>query len=407
MLTNDIVEVDVILNNKNLPTIKILHDPIITLKQYQNNKDIINLLKISEIKENLKFYKKKMLNNIIKKLSKVRIHSRPCYTTNDRYDLKSMKSAMRSVHDLGLVGNKKILKTRLIQYFEQELCSTMIQKQIRKHFVKLTFYLIGPALKNKENCLNDVDFYSMEPLNNIPYDNFFSYKDEHDFMYGFELSSLINYIKINKKREITNPYNRGSMTHIIPKIKQLKRLHKIINKQEKSEESYRNIQVLTDNNIRNRTLSIGHSFNHSEMLENIRQTRLKTPEERTKQLFLEIDHLGNYTNFQWFMNLDRRSYLRYFRILKDIWTYRAQIPGHIKIKICPLWDPFQVLSSNDLLDLNTEQLKCRCLSVMEDMVYTGIEREYKELGALHVLSVLTVVNGEARENMPWLYESLL
>ena len=49
MLTNDIVEVDVVLNNKNLPTIKILHDPIITLKQYQNNKDIINLLKISEI----------------------------------------------------------------------------------------------------------------------------------------------------------------------------------------------------------------------------------------------------------------------------------------------------------------------------------------------------------------------
>ena len=41
------------------------------------------------------------------------------------------------------------------------------------------------------------------------------------------------------------------------------------------------------------------------------------------------------------------------------------------------------------------------------MVYTGIEREYKELGALHVLSVLTVVNCEARENMPWLYESLL
>ena len=33
MLTNDIVEIDVVLNNKNLPTIKILHDPIITLKQ--------------------------------------------------------------------------------------------------------------------------------------------------------------------------------------------------------------------------------------------------------------------------------------------------------------------------------------------------------------------------------------
>ena len=110
--------------------------------------------------------------------------------------------------------------------------STLLQKHTRRFFVKLAFHLIGPALKNKKDCLNDHDFYSMEPLTNIPYDNFFSYKDSKDFIYGFELSSLINYIKINKKREITNPYNRGSMKHIIPKIKQLKRLHKIINKQE-------------------------------------------------------------------------------------------------------------------------------------------------------------------------------
>ena len=55
MLTNDIVEIDVVLNNKNLPTIKILHDPIITLKQYKDNKNIVNTLKISEIKENLKY----------------------------------------------------------------------------------------------------------------------------------------------------------------------------------------------------------------------------------------------------------------------------------------------------------------------------------------------------------------
>ena len=66
-----------------------------------------------------------------------------------------------------------------------------------------------------------------------------------------------------------------------------------------------------------------------------------------------------------------------------------------------------MLSTNDLLELNTQQLKCRCLSVMEDMVYTGVENEYRTLGAFHVLSVLTVINGNARQNMPWLYESLL
>ena len=41
------------------------------------------------------------------------------------------------------------------------------------------------------------------------------------------------------------------------------------------------------------------------------------------------------------------------------------------------------------------------------MVYTGVDVEYKTLGALHVLSVLTIVNYSAREAMPWLYESLI
>jgi hypothetical protein len=41
------------------------------------------------------------------------------------------------------------------------------------------------------------------------------------------------------------------------------------------------------------------------------------------------------------------------------------------------------------------------------MVYTGIDVEYQKLGALHVLSVLTIVSMDARRNMMWLYESLV
>ena len=143
------------------------------------------------------------------------------------------------------------------------------------------------------------------------------------------------------------------------------------------------------------------------MLEFVRATRAKSISERTQALFMEIDQLGNYSDCSWFDNLERRDYLRYFRILKDIWCYRAQIPINVKIKICPLWDPFIMLSTDDLIDLTTEQLKSRCLCVMEDMVYTGVDVEFKTLGAFHVLSVLTVVSRDARLNMPWLYESLM
>ena len=44
---------------------------------------------------------------------------------------------------------------------------------------------------------------------------------------------------------------------------------------------------------------------------------------------------------------------------------------------------------------------------METMVYTGIDVEYQKIGALHMLSALTIVSPNARQNMMWLYESLL
>ena len=143
------------------------------------------------------------------------------------------------------------------------------------------------------------------------------------------------------------------------------------------------------------------------MINFIRITRSNSLQERSRQLFMEIDNLGNYSDHEWFTVLDRRGYLRYFRILRDIWTYRARIPSNIKFKICPLWDPFFILTDvNNINDLTIEQLQSSCLSVMEDMVYTGVESEFKTLGSMHVLSVLTIVNIGARQALPWLYESL-
>lgn len=411
MLSNDIVEIDVVLNN-NIPIVKEIKSKILFLRDYNSWKSpdgsvkncTLSSLKISELKETLKFYRKKMQEHIAKICFKQRCTAK---------DKKLKMRYMKLFHDFGLTGNKTILMNRLQHYFNQENLAIVIQKYTRKFFVKKAFQIIGPALKDRTICVNDNDFYSFEKLENIPFYNFFSYEDKHNFIYGFELSSLIDYMRQKRNKRITNPYNRDEMDNEIPKIKQLYRLIHIINKKPIYKDKIMRIQnapnahILTERNIRSRTLSIGQQYDHTEMIEKIRTLRSKSPDERTRLLFLEIDQLGNYSDYRWFINLDRRSYLRYFRILKDIWTYRAQIPTQIKIKICPLWDPFIMLSTNDLLELNTQQLKCRCLSVMEDMVYTGVENEYRTLGAFHVLSVLTVINGNARQNMPWLYESLL
>ena len=47
-----------------------------------------------------------------------------------------------------------------------------------------------------------------------------------------------------------------------------------------------------------------------------------------------------------------------------------------------------------------------CITVIEYIVYCGIDDEYKKIGALHVLTGLTGVSLGARTSLPWLYESL-
>jgi hypothetical protein len=41
------------------------------------------------------------------------------------------------------------------------------------------------------------------------------------------------------------------------------------------------------------------------------------------------------------------------------------------------------------------------------MVFTGIDTEYRKIGALHILSALTVVSSNARNAIPWLYDTII
>lgn len=409
MLENELIEVDMVLypntENPNIieNKIKPQNQPIVTTNEYLLNPTTIDSLKLPQIKQHLKYYKTSFIV--------------PTYYKS--YEKREAKNAIKSVHDFTLMGTKKVLYEKLKHFFEQQRLAIIIQKTARRYLTKVVLDLMGPAKFNRTMCVNESDFYTMEPLINIPFENFFSYKDSEDFIYGFELSSLIQYIKIKEKggelrRRIKNPYNRSPMRHEIQKIYRLKHLMGIITGTVTKRELPTRIQSRprsssNHNDLRSRTLSIGidSNYNHSQMLETIREIRSKTNEQRTRELFIVIDQLGNYSNYNWFLNLDRGCYLRYYRILKDIWTYRAQIPTYTKIKICPLWDPFGMFSNVNISELTTEQLMSRCLCVMEDMVYTGVEQQYRTIGSIHVLSVLTVINREARSNMPWLYESLI
>jgi hypothetical protein len=220
----------------------------------------------------------------------------------------------------------------------------------------------------------------MEPLEEIDFKQFISYKDEDGFIYGFDITSLFNLFSKNGNIN-NNPYNRNKIPDTILKnIKTLLRLSKILK-----------ITIVLD--LEDETPSISEE---------------KVVELRALSLFQNIDSLGNYSNCNWFLSLNRNQIIRFVRELADIWSYRAQLSVETKRAICPPnGDPFRNLNMSVIhISQNFNIVKKVVLEVLEKLVNTGIDKDSKSLGAYYVLGALTLVNQDAATSLPWLFQSL-
>ena len=338
-----------------------------------------------------------------------------------QYKIPELKEIARK-HKLYVTGTKPVLIQRIRSCFNYSIKVVKIQKLFRGFMVRFFLKNRGPAANNRKICVNETDGYTLEPLDEISFKNFFSYRDAKDFVYGFDLCSLITVFKT--KGKIINPYTRERLeTNILNIILSLHRIS-IILFSEKIE------NIVINNNTANRMVTpripenniviqnrytplqrnmIAFNAELRELTMKMQEIRARPINQRIQDLFIEIDLLGNYTQSSGFTALERRDYVRFFRTLLDVWNYRAQLTPEAKRNICQLHDPFLNVRINtyNYLEVPEVELMTACVTVMENMIYTGVDAEYKQIGALLSLSVLTVVSIPARNNMFWLYESLI
>jgi len=300
--------------------------------------------------------------------------------SNYNYNLSQLKMIAKT-YKLKITGNKHQLISRVFSYLYFSSFIIKIQKIFRGLIARKYKNLHGPATFNRKLCTNKVDFITMEPVEEINFHQFLSYKDNDNFIYGFDIISLHNlFLKSKDIESVFNPYNRNlipeSVIKIIKSIIRLSRILKI----------HINLHYEDD------TTSLS--------LE-------KTVELRTLSLFQNIDALGNYSNPQWFLSLNRNELLKFIRELCDIWNYRSQITNETKRNICPTHgDPFRNLNMAYVhTEANIFNVKKVILEVMEKFVNSGIDKDSKTLGAYYVLGSLTLVNSEAATSLPWLFQS--
>jgi hypothetical protein len=277
-------------------------------------------------------------------------------------------------------GNKQQLFIRIYCFLKLSKGAIKIQKLGRGYLQRKYNRLHGPAFMKRDICTNDSDFLTGDLIKDIQFQQFFSFSDVDNFVYGFDMISLYNLFSKSTPARPKNPYNRNEIPpFVLMNIRSLIRLSRIL-------------KIHLDLVIQDDTLDLPDE---------------KAIELRALSLFQNIDALGNYSSPEWFLSLNRHQTIKMLRELLDIWDYRAQITNDAKRAICP---PHGLLTTNQNLhtifnEQNIWKLRKYMLDIMERLVNSGVDQDSKTLGAYYVLGSLTIVNQNAATALPWLFQS--
>lgn len=298
--------------------------------------------------------------------------------SKNKYSLPQLKAICKH-YKLKVTGTKPVLFDRIFDYLWGSFHAIKIQKVARGYLQRLLVSYQGPAFFKRNICVNETDFVTMEPLHEIAYDEFVSYEEKEQVIYGFGLVSLYNMMMEDKKqnKKIVNPYNRAFFPDDF--LKRCKRVLQI-NKAMK-----RPLNLVIDN-------------------EETHQTLQQQIEMRALNLFQLINSYGHYSDSRWLLNLERNLIQRFVLELMELWNYRSNMSTATKRQICPPdGNPFRNIHIMQTTDMS--ELRRQALDVVERMVNSAQNVENKNLGAFYVLGSLTLVSPDAATAMPWLRES--
>lgn len=283
-------------------------------------------------------------------------------------------------------SKKKILETQLFSFYKSisEKDNTKdiikinkIKNYWKKYLNNKRLSIYGPGFLSKSSCINQEDCFTMEDINDIPDKFFFSIKDKKNCIFFFDVRT---FNKLMSKKKI-NPYTREPIDDIsILKFNKRK-------------------EYMKQNNI---------DIIFPEELEYIKNL---SPEQKIQNkifsIFQTIDELNvmaGGTKLSWFNNLNVSQLKKYYRVLEDVWNYRASLSLSQKKEIVPENNMFS-FGVNYILQLNnTVKLKNIILNEMDKLINSAPNVANRHTGAYYVLIALTEVSPECANDMPWLIQ---
>ena len=275
-----------------------------------------------------------------------------------------------------IVLNKHVnsIKKYLIHYKK----IIIIQRTYRNYKTRKMVKLQGPIIYNKNLSINKEDFLSFDKIIDIPDNLIFSYIDKDKYIYAFHIKSIYELLKETD----LNPYNRIKIPIFIKeKVKiHYKKSFEIILKEDKKE--------------------------LIEFKGKTKNLKLKTRQDII-EIFQLMDELDQYTNPEWFIDLDKNKLILFYKELEDIWNYRLNLTKEMKIEIIPpdgnlfLFTPKYVSKLNDLY-----LIRKICIDVMKKLITKSHNRSNKVNGCMYILLALVMVNKNAAQSLPIYYNMI-
>lgn len=302
------------------------------------------------------------------------------------YSVNQLKDICKH-YKLKKTGNKDILLFRVYNFLYFSLYAIKIQATFRGFLQRKLNKIRGPGFLNRSLCVNDSDFCTLEDIKEIEYYQFYSIQSNSK-IYGFDICSLYNYIKNYQKEHKTkglpsNPYDRQPFNELLlENIREYIRVSKIFGIK---------LNIVIKDEYKSYSL-----------------------EEKNKmdalQIFQRINELGNYSDQQWFLSLEKERLILFLRELYDIWNYRANLTQETKCNICsPHGRPFRNTGVYNFTMLQNRpffQVQELALKIINNFIKDAVDNDFKALGAYYVLGALTIVNHNAAESLPWLFQSV-
>lgn len=227
----------------------------------------------------------------------------------------------------------------------------------------------GPLLWARAEANNPFDFFSADPVGEIPLGSVVSFVDSKGKGYIMDIASAVSLLEHAATAGETpmNPFNREPLP---PTFLRRVRRH-------------------------------GKAKAHETLKPQTEEQRLSLA---ITDVFRAIEDLGYYTDPAWFMDLSRVSLQRLYLELADIWYHRASLSATDRARIVPApGRPFPI-SPQAVLVMQQRPLRQLLLDTCRLLVSAAPARADKQTGVMYVLGGLCILSAGAGAAYPWLVE---